>query len=95
MYKPGITNYADGLSRQPDFAPDTHNNDPIITLPADLFTQANTPILHLETLSESTQNIPIHCCTLALAQPTSDNTSMDPLETDVLTAQLHNTETLQ
>jgi RNase H-like domain found in reverse transcriptase len=95
MYKPSITNHADGLSRWPDFTPDTHNNDPIIALPADLFSQTNTPILHLETLSKSAQNIPTRCQTLALTWPMSDNTSMDPLEADVLATQLHNTETLQ
>jgi RNase H-like domain found in reverse transcriptase/Reverse transcriptase (RNA-dependent DNA polymerase) len=95
MYKPGITNWADSLSRWPDFTPDTHNNEPIIAIPADLFTPTNTPILHLETLSKSAKKLPTHCHTLALTWPTTDNTSMDPLEADVLTAQLHNTKTLQ
>jgi RNase H-like domain found in reverse transcriptase len=67
MYKPGITNCANGLSQQPDFAPDTHNDDPIIALPADLFAPTNTPILHLETLSKSALNTPTCCCALALA----------------------------
>jgi RNase H-like domain found in reverse transcriptase/Reverse transcriptase (RNA-dependent DNA polymerase) len=66
MYKPGITNRADGLSRRPDFAPDTHNDNPIIALPADLFTPTNTPILHLKTLSKSALNAPTCCRTLAL-----------------------------
>jgi hypothetical protein len=95
MYKPGITNRADGLSRRPDFAPDTHNDDPIIALPADLFAPTNTPILHLETLSKSALNAPTRCHTLALARPEYNNTSMDPLEADVLEAQLHNIATLQ
>jgi Integrase zinc binding domain/RNase H-like domain found in reverse transcriptase len=95
MYKPGITNRADGLSRQPDFAPDTHNDDPIIALPADLFTSTNTPILHLETLSKSALHAPTHCRTLTLVRPEYDNTSMDPLEADVLEAQLHDTAMLQ
>jgi RNase H-like domain found in reverse transcriptase/Reverse transcriptase (RNA-dependent DNA polymerase) len=95
MYKPGITNRANSLSRRPDFAPDTHNDKPIIALPADLFTPTNTPILHLETLSKSALKTPTRCCTLALARPQYDNTSMDPLEADVLEAQLHDTTTLQ
>jgi hypothetical protein len=95
MYKPGITNRADGLSRRPNFAPDTHNDDPIIALPADLFTPTNTPILHLETLSKSALNTPTRCRALALARPKHNNTSMDPLKADVLEAQLHNTTTLQ
>jgi hypothetical protein len=37
MYKPGKTNRADALSRQPDFAPDPYNNKPIIALPEELF----------------------------------------------------------
>jgi hypothetical protein len=94
MYKPGTTNQADGLSRRPDFAPDTHNDDPIIALPADLFTSTNTPILHLETLSKSALLSPTRCCALTLTKPKYDNTSMDPLEADVLEAQLHDTATL-
>jgi Integrase zinc binding domain len=95
MYKPSITNRANGLSWRPDFAPDTHNNNHIIALPADLFTPTNTPILHLETLSKSALRAPICCRTLTLTQPMNDTTLMDPLEADVLTAQLHNVETLQ
>jgi hypothetical protein len=53
------------------------------------------PILHLETLSKSALRTPTRCRTLALARPDYDNTSMDPLEADVLEAQLHDTATLQ
>jgi hypothetical protein len=95
MYKPGITNWANGLSQQPDFAPDTHNDHPIIALPADLFTPTNTPILHLETLSKSALRALSRCHVLTLTRPMTDTTSMDLLETNVLAAQLHNIETLQ
>jgi Integrase zinc binding domain/Chromo (CHRromatin Organisation MOdifier) domain len=91
---PGITNRADGLSRRPNFAPDTHNDEPVIALPADLFTLTNTPILHLKTLSKSALSPPVHCRALTLTKPKYDNTSMDPIETDVLKAQLHDTATL-
>jgi hypothetical protein len=51
MYKPRKTNRADALSQCPDFAPDPHNDKPVIALLADLFIQLNTPILDLEVLS--------------------------------------------
>jgi Integrase zinc binding domain len=81
------------LSRWPDFAPDTHNDNPIIALPTDLFITMNTPILHLETLSKLAQKPTTHCRTTTLADE-KDNTKMDPLETDILVAQFNNTETL-
>jgi hypothetical protein len=66
----------------------------IVTLPADLFAPTNTPILHLETLSKLALNTPTRCHTLTLTRPQYDNTSMDPLEADVLEAQLHDTAML-
>ena len=86
MYKPGKTNRADALSRRPDFAPDPHNDEPVIALPADLFVAPNAPILDLEVLSRSVQKPTIHCRTIDL--------SMDPLEELVLTAQTNSTTTL-
>jgi hypothetical protein len=41
MYKPRKTNRADALSQCPAFAPDPHNDKPVIALPADLFVQPN------------------------------------------------------
>ena len=86
MYKPGKTNRADALSRHPDFAPDPHNDEPVIALPADLFVKPNVPILDLEVLSRSVQKPTIRYCTIDL--------SMDPLEKLVLTAQMNNKLTL-
>jgi hypothetical protein len=86
MYKPGKTNRADALSRRPDFAPDPHNDEPTIALPADLFVTPNAPILNLKVLSRSVQNPTICCRTIDL--------SMDPLEELVLIAQMNNESTL-
>ena len=42
---PGLRNKADGLSRQPDYFPQTVNNDNTVLLPPCLF--INTIIIHL------------------------------------------------
>jgi hypothetical protein len=47
IYKPGSTNRADTLSRQPDYAPDTSNDNPVIALPEDLFASLNIPTIEV------------------------------------------------
>ena len=42
VYKPGATNRADALSRRPDYAMDTSIDDPIISLPSNLFVTPET-----------------------------------------------------
>jgi hypothetical protein len=53
IYKPGKTNHADALSRQPDFAPDLYNDEPTIALPEDLFIKPNTLVIDVRTYAHS------------------------------------------
>jgi hypothetical protein len=48
-YRPGMSNQADALLRQPDYAPDPYNNELVIALPEHLFIPPNTPVIRLQT----------------------------------------------
>ena len=53
IYKPGKTNRANALSQQPVFTPDPYNNEPVLTLPEELFVKPNSPVLDVRTYAQS------------------------------------------
>ena len=48
VYKPGASNRADALSRCPDYAPNSYNDKPVVTLPEHLFVPPNMPTIDLQ-----------------------------------------------
>jgi Integrase zinc binding domain len=79
VYKPGASNRADALSRRPDYAPDSYNDEPVVTLPEHLFVPPNMPTIDLQ--AQLTK--PTRIRTLSFDNPTGgDNTITPELDKD-------------
>jgi hypothetical protein len=74
IYKPGTLNRADTLSQCPDYAPDSYNDEPVITLPEHLFVPPNTPTIDLQ--AQLTK--PAHVQTLFFDNSTSEESTNVP-----------------
>ena len=68
-YRPGASNRADALSRQPDYAPDLYNDELVIALPEHLFVLPNMPTINLHTWPFQTWTI---CLDSTGAESTDD-----------------------
>jgi hypothetical protein len=73
-YCPGSTNCADALSRQPDYAPDPYNDEPVIAISEHLFVPPNTPTIDLQTQIFK----PIRTRTLSILDLTGLESTDDP-----------------
>src|SRR5580693_7019423 len=74
VYKPGTSNRADALSRHPDYAPDSYNDEPVVPLPEHLFVPPNTPTIDLQ--AQLTK--PTRIRTLSFDNPTGNNDTATP-----------------
>jgi hypothetical protein len=102
MYKPGKTNRADALSRQPDFAPDPYNDEPVIALPEELFVRPNAPVISIGTYAHAATKHPIQACGITFndnpqicVYELEDEIKSLPVEGKVIAAQTHNRRSLE
>jgi RNase H-like domain found in reverse transcriptase/Reverse transcriptase (RNA-dependent DNA polymerase) len=82
-YQPGVSNWADALSRWPDYAPDPYNDEPVIALLEHLSVLPNTPVIQLQTC-------PFQARTLCLDATGITNNDEDNLRTDNKFIQINN-----
>jgi RNase H-like domain found in reverse transcriptase/Integrase zinc binding domain/Reverse transcriptase (RNA-dependent DNA polymerase) len=68
VYKPGASNRADALSRRPDYAPDSYNDEPVVALPEHLFMPPN--MLTIDLQAQLTK--PTRIRTLSFDNPTGE-----------------------
>jgi hypothetical protein len=102
MYKPGKTNRPDALSRRPDFAQDPYNDEPVITLPEELFMRPHAPVISIGTYAHAATKHPIQARRITFDDhpqiciyELEDEIESSPVEGEVIAAQQHNPRSLE